>query len=451
MRALPQGLLAASAVLALSLAAAIAFADDVPKPPTLAEVLQDPARLATWLQAHQADVRAATARLGQARADAAQSRLPPNPALAVTFGDVPLGTTNPPGLALDQTAIYSAGLTQTLEIGKRGPRTASAGLRLRAAEASLKDTLAQALADARSALARIVYLKSRQATLEESLAGARQVLDLQKQRLDKGDLSGNDYDRLYLDTLALDEDVAQTRTEYEAALVDCRVALAGPCEPDGVDLRALDRLAAVPSLPANFEETLAARPDLLALAATEGASRQDALLARRRRIPDPALGLTYTQDRLTISGDQPRTVSVSVSMALPIFDHGQHDAARAELRAQEVAETRRAALLKARAEVESLLGRRAYLAAALQRLREDAGPRSKNVLASTVAALNEGELGMTDLLLARRNDTDLTLKLMQLQFEAFSIENRLRQALGFDSDLALAKTAPPPEPAQEKP
>jgi cobalt-zinc-cadmium efflux system outer membrane protein len=443
-----RGSLGTSALAALTLAAA-ARADDAPRSPTLAEVLRDPARLASWLQVQQADVRAAAARLGQARADAAQSRLPPNPTLALNFSDMPLGTTNPPGLPLGQTAIYAAGLSQTVEIGKRGPRAASARLRLDAAQASLKDTLVQAVVEARGALARVVYLKSRRATLEGSLAGVRQVLDLQRQRLDKGDLSGNDYDRLHLDTLTLEEDVEQTRTEYEAALVDCRVALAGPCETDGVDLAALDRLAPLQSVPAEIDQALAGRPDVLAAAAAEGAAHQDALLARRRRIPDPALGLAYTRDWLTISGDQPRTLALSLSLALPLFDRGQHDAARAEQRAQELAETRRASLLRARAEIASLLGRRAYLAAALKRLRDGAVPRSNSVLASTVAALNEGELGMTDLLLARRNDTDLALRLMQLQFDAFSVDNRLRQALGLDAALIDSTAMPRGEAAQE--
>ena len=39
---------------------------------------------------------------------------------------------------------------------------------------------------------------------------------------------------------------------------------------------------------------------------------------------------------------------------------------------------------------------------------------------------------MRDLLLARRTHADLTLKVMDLQFNAFAARNELRRALGLD-------------------
>ena len=70
----------------------------------------------------------------------------------------------------------------------------------------------------------------------------------------------------------------------------------------------------------------------------------------------------------------------------------------------------------------------------LRTLQEEAVPTSSRVLESTLAAVNRGGMSMTDLLLARRTHTDLLLKVMDLQFDLFSVRNDLRRALGLDAE-----------------
>ena len=154
-------------------------------------LLADASRLLDWLRDRNADVGAAAARVTQAEGELAQSRLRPNPSLTLGLSDLTVGSTNPPGLHFSDTSIYALTMSQTLEVGKRGPRMESARLRLESERQSYVDTLAQKTAEAREALGRVAYLKLRQALLLQSRATAREVLDLQRARLDKGDLSGN--------------------------------------------------------------------------------------------------------------------------------------------------------------------------------------------------------------------------------------------------------------------
>ena len=427
---IPSGLLALPFLLLL--APARAGADERVR---VGEMLVDPVALAAWLEHESPDVRAAAARLGQSRADLAQSRLLPNPSLSVGLADVTVGETNPLGLGLAETAIWSANLSETVELGKRGPRIASARLRLDSGRETYLDAVAGRIAEARQALGRVAYLGSRRAALEESRADARRILELQETRFEHGDLSGNDLDRLRTDTELLEAEIAQNGSEYEAARAGCRTVLAAECDPTGAELANLDGAAAAPEAMGAPGETLLARPDIQALQLLGRSAREDATLARRRAIPDPSLSVGYTRDRLVISGDQPRSLAFGLSLSLPVFDHGQHDAARAELRAVELEQTAAAALSRARSDVTALLERRATLERTLRQLRQGALPRSKRVLDSTVAAFNQGELSMTDLLLARRTHTDLVLKVMELAYGAFSARNELRQALGLDADL----------------
>jgi cobalt-zinc-cadmium efflux system outer membrane protein len=383
------------------------------------------------MKEHNPDLLAAAARVDQARAEMAQQRTYPNPDLSAGVGDIPVGETNPPGLTRGETYIYSTALSETVEIGKRGPRIASARLRLEAERQAYLDSLARKTAEARLALARVVYLKTRRSVLEESLSGARENLDLQRSRVENGDLSGNDFDRLKVETVILESEVAATHQEYEEAVAACGALLFAPCDAVEGDLGMLNDAAPVPESP-DVEAALERRPDLKALGFDRDSARQDALLSRRRRIPDPNFSVGYVHDNLVSSGDQPRSIQLGVALPLPLFDRGRHDAERAEQRAVELDRSALAERERGRAEVTSLIRRKASLERTLRSLNLEAVPISKGVLDSTLTAVNQGGMSMTDLLLARRTHTDLMLKVMELQFDIFSVRNDLRRALGLD-------------------
>jgi outer membrane protein, heavy metal efflux system len=397
-------------------------------------LISDPRQLASWLRDHSQELAAAAARQKQASADLGQARLPPNPSISATLSDVTIGSTNPPGLAFRDTAILTVSLSETLEIGKRGPRIASARLRLRSGHEAYLDALADVVARARLALGRVVYLAQRQSALDESLSSAQQMLELSRSRLEHGDLSGTDYDRLLVDTMVLEADVARNRADVNAALSACRAVLFATCESAGARIEILDHAPEIPSDSPDPGAPLARRPDVRVFELSRDSARQDATLARRRVIPDPALTVGYTHDKLVISGDQPKTLAVGVQLALPLFDRGQHDAAKAVARAAEADAQATALREQARADLAALTLRRASLESTLAGLQGRALATSKSVFDATLAAVNQGELGTTDLLLARRTYNDLALKVMDMQFEAFSVRNELRHALGLDAD-----------------
>jgi outer membrane protein TolC len=162
----------ALACLFLSAASLLEAADSV----RVDQLLRDPIRLVSWLRENNEDVRATVARVGQAEADLAQSRLPPPPSLSTNLSDLTLGATNPAGLRFAETAIYSVGLSQTVELGKRGPRIAAARLRLSAGEEDYLDALSDAIGRARLALGRVAYLRTRTEALEESLSSMKEMI-----------------------------------------------------------------------------------------------------------------------------------------------------------------------------------------------------------------------------------------------------------------------------------
>jgi outer membrane protein, heavy metal efflux system len=401
------------------------------------DLIHDPTALASWLAEHNREATAAEARVAQAQALVGASRLHPNPEVEVGLGGIPVGTTNPPGLGLGDSANYSASVSQQLEIGKRPPRMAAARLRLASSQHSYAGALAEMLVDAREAIGRVLYLESRQASIQEQLDTARQIVTLQQARLDRGDMSGIDFDRLRLDAEVLTADLAQANAEYRESLAACANLLFAVCDPGNADLDTVAGLLQPvdAAMPGDWQARLRDRPDLLALDALQHASAQDVTLAQRHKVPDPTVSVGYTRDHFVISGNNPRTLAVGVTIPLPTSDRGQYDAARATAEGNELHETSAAVLERARTDALALHERQTSIAAALDTLSSQSLARANGILTATSEAVNQGELSTTDLLLARRTRTEVALKVMDLQFELFRVQNELRHVLGLDAPI----------------
>jgi cobalt-zinc-cadmium efflux system outer membrane protein len=393
-------------------------------------LLTDPARLAAWIAARHPDVAAAEARVEQAEAGLGQSRAVPNPTLGVAVGGLSVGARNPSSLRYEDTLNWSVGVSETIELGKRGPRAAAATLRRDAARASARDVLAEKLADARDALARVVYLAERQRVLEERLRSARSVASLERVRLQHGDISGIDLDRLELDVSIAVRQHADNQSDAESAMADCSTVLAGRCAPGDATMATVDASAPVAESYPGLAALVAARPDIRAVHLASSAARTDAVLRRRQAIPDPTVGVSYTRDYLVVNGNQPSTLTASVSLPLPLFDHGQHLARQAEGMATELGHVARALEMRAAVDARSLLVRRDVLREKLATLMKDAIPRGDAVLKSSDEAYHRGQLSLTDLLLVRREHASLLLDAIDTRYELFAVRNSLHRTLG---------------------
>jgi outer membrane protein TolC len=195
--------------------------------PASDDLLADAAQLVRFVADRNAEVAAGVARVRQMEAALDQARLWPDPSLDLGVDGVVVGSTNPPDLPRRDAQNYSAGLHEKVEVGKRGPRAEAARLRAEAERLRLADLLARKARQVREALGRELYLRAKTEVTRENLDAARQMLALEHRRLEQGDMSGNEYDRLALDTTVLELDLPRTEAEHAAALADLRALLAG--------------------------------------------------------------------------------------------------------------------------------------------------------------------------------------------------------------------------------
>jgi outer membrane protein, heavy metal efflux system len=417
-----------------------------PEPaPTLRTLLAQPGELAAWLRDRDPLIDAQRARLDAARAAARQTRVLPNPQLNLGVSDFVIGQTNAgsggpgsdnPALSLGKTLIFTAGVDQLIELGKRGPRQSAADLRVRAAAETAAGTLGGRIGEATQALGKLAYVAARRSVVATNLAAAEQLMASEKHRLEHSDLSALEFARIELDTQAIALQLARAESDAAAAVAACSAVLYAACSIDGLDDAALDAGAPLPAALPGAGPAIEARPARVASRLEVEALGWDATLAHNRRIPDPTIGAGYTLDNLTISGDQHQSLMFTLGIPLPLFDRGDHDEAAARATARAEAAEGRAAVRDAAGQVEALLAQRATLEAAIARLTSDTVPKSTQIIAQTRRAFDLGQAPLADLLLVERAHRDLLLELLDTRFDLFNVRAQLRQQLGLDDQAA---------------
>ncbi len=415
--------------------------------PRIGELLQNPAALAQWLRDHDPGSLAAVAKVEQARELAAQARVFQNPQLALGVNDIAIGQGNLPpsdGTAaamrgptgLLQTSNVGVGITELFEIGKRGPRRDAADLRTREAVETSVGSLGQRVSDATLALGRIAYVVAVRDVTRANLEAARQLETTERIRLEHKDLAGIDFSRIELDTQELEVELTRADADIAVALSTCEATLFAPCSSEGLDVAALDRAAELPADLSADATAVAQRPTHEAQRFEAAALAQDAILADHRAIPDPTIGVTYTYDNYQYSGSLPHSLALSLSVPLPFFDRGNHDAAAARANARSIAAQDEAAVRTDLGTVEGLRKQYAAVKATLDRYERESLPRSNAIVAQARKAFDLGQTGLAELLLDERTHRDLVRKVLDTRFELFGVRAQLRRALGLDDRVA---------------
>jgi cobalt-zinc-cadmium efflux system outer membrane protein len=112
------------------------------------------------------------------------------------------------------------------------------------------------------------------------------------------------------------------------------------------------------------------RPDLRAAGASRTLAEAEIAAARRDAYPDITLGVGYTHSAFQVSGDNPNTLGLSLSLPLPLFDRNQANIGRARLdarRAENDGERLRIAVMRDVAEAVRKAARAATLLAVFER------------------------------------------------------------------------------------
>ena len=248
-----------------------------------------------------------------------------NPSFTVSGTDVTLGASNPAS-----PYSYAVNVTRLFERGqKRRWRLDSARSTTDVTRSQYNDQVRQTVLQIKDAFTNMLIAKEALRIAQDNLDSYGKTVDLSKARLDAGDISKTDFERI-------DLQLAEFESDYDNAKLDLTqssdslqllMGLEKPAIP--FDITGNIQAADVTITLAEAErDALAARPDYLA--ARQGVTLADAnvKLADAGGTTDPTIGGEYERSAIY------NTAGFQISIPLRIFDRNQGEKERTRFEAQ---------------------------------------------------------------------------------------------------------------------
>ncbi|WP_237080084.1 TolC family protein [Myxococcus xanthus] len=362
-------------------------------------------------------------RIDVVAADRVEAGILPNPSFS--YGTQLLAA----GVNTGSSVVHELSLEQPLLIfGQRGVRRELAERNVSAEQARVNASLAERALAVREAFAALLTNQEELRVLEETAVDLGRVEKVVKGRAAAGDSSRYDVERIEVESRALEVEVLNAR----ASVDDASGRLAALLGIEGWHPRAQGSLRtteSLPDLPLLWESAQQRRPSLVAARARQAVARGGLDVARRDRLPVPAVaaGVMLTRN------EKSTIAMVGVGLPLPLFDRNQGSIARASAEIQAEARALEAELAEARAELSRahavLEGRKGALA----RLEHDVVERLPTVRRMAEDAYREGRGNILELLDAFRSLKDMRVLHLKQQETVKVAEASVLFAAGLDT------------------
>src|ERR1041385_9163172 len=345
-----------------------------------------------------------------ADAEKLTARLRPNPQLTVGLSDLPLNLSGP----LIQEQTYSYGISHTIELGgKRSKRIDVADANSDLARGQFQMVVWQLTNDVKRKFYTVVLNQSLLNLARENESTFEEIVKHTTELVNAGEISGLDLERVEVEKLKFDTDLANSERDYEVALRDLRFALGGDYRTMDVDVSGtIDYEAYQFSFTELRDRALAERPDLKAAQLSEKAADANIRLQNAQRIPDLTVGGGIDQ---VPSGTS--TYTAGIGITLPVWDRNQGERAKALIAKKQAQNQTQLITNQVLSDVD-----KAMVAFEMQRRRVDlyrSGVVTKvnEIQRLTEVALRAGESSTLELLDAIRTRRDTLAGFYQTLFD----------------------------------
>ena len=359
--------------------------------------------------------RTARAEVGDAAADEASAAVRDNPTIGVdreqVFGDT--GDTEHV-VAIDVPLDLS---------GRRGRRVAAARARTAAARALAGAADVEVALDARAAYREAAYRRARAALLAEGRADLARAVEIVRARVEAGDTAEYEVERIELELIEYDDELAEAELERDAA----ERALGARLGLEAIETTGQVPLPPAPPDPEVLAGRAAERPEAVALDHLADAAGADAAAASRAWFPD--LVLRGGAKSLSAGDDTHWGYVIGLAIELPLFDRGAAEKAQARAARGRVEAARAGLADRTLARVEAArdhLAKRRTLAETSTAERTE---RIETLIGAAEVAYREGG-PLADLLDAYRLRRRARLRGLDLRHDAALAEIALWRVVG---------------------
>jgi outer membrane protein, heavy metal efflux system len=333
------------------------------------------------------------------------ARLLPNPSVSVTGDHMDiLGTGFNDQNGGGPTEI-GVGFEYTLVRGGKRPRRVEAAEQVKSVTELQFRNAARALAlDVQHAFVDALVANESVNLARQNQGFFRQIVEINETRLKAGDIAQVELIRSRLAALQYTTAVRQAEQRQHEALVKLETLLGRRHSADFAIEGTLDVADTAPLLGDVQKDALDERPDLLALRRDVLRAGSELKLQRANATQDWTLGAEYRRQQYNAKSN---SLTLSLSMPLPVYDRNQGEIARAD-RERHQAELRVKALENNIAgEVETAWTAFMSARGMLETIRGDMLKNARDVRGITEFSYKRGEATLLDLLDAQRafNDT----------------------------------------------
>ena len=345
-----------------------------------------------------------------ADAEKLTARLRPNPQFTVGLADLPVNLSGP--IIKEQT--YDYGVSRTIELGgKRSKRIETADANSDLARGQFQMVVWQLTNDLKRKFYTVVLNQSLLNLARENETTFAEIVKHTTELVKAGEISGLDLDRVEVEKLKFDTDLANAERDYEVALRDLRFALGGDYRAMDIEVSgSIDFQPHQFTQPELLDLALAARPDLKAAKLSERAAGANIRLQDAQRIPDLTLAGGVEQ---VPTGTSSYTFGVGIE--LPVSNRNQGERAKALIEKRKAQTQEQLLTNQVLSDVD-----KALVAFEKQRHRVDlyrSGVITKvnDIQNKTQIALQAGESSILDLLDAIRTRRDTLSGFYQTLFD----------------------------------
>ena len=244
----------------------------------------------------------------------------------------------------NDTTSSTLGIYQEFEIGgKRPARMENARLATSMSQSDFENIRRTLILSLRQTFVAALLAKSDLDFAGESLANYQKAVELNRLRLEQGDISRADFLKIELQTLQFQTDVDDALLALKTAKATLRAMVGSSILPQEFDVQG--ELRAIPlgkSITELQQLALDSRPDLKSAETERAKAISDLRLARAMRWPNPTIGTSFLHTGNEIGGPswfQPFYPKGSVSngmgiglasVSIPLFNRNQGEVARAK-------------------------------------------------------------------------------------------------------------------------
>jgi cobalt-zinc-cadmium efflux system outer membrane protein len=229
-----------------------------------------------------------------------------------------------PSVPAGNPFFYSANVSRLFERGnKRQLRLDSATAAAESTQSLYHDQQRQLVLAVRGAFTNMLLAKASLAVAEENLTDYRKTVDLSRSRLDAGDITQTDFERIDLQQAQFEADADNARLQLQQASAELQLLFGSDHPSPALDVTGTLEPPQVPLTMAEAEQKgLQSRPDYLAARQALTASEADAKLAIANGKTDPTIGAEYDRNGIDNS------FGLNLAVPLRIFDRNQGEKER---------------------------------------------------------------------------------------------------------------------------